>query len=110
MRIGLILLVVTSLLGLQTATAHHLDEYDARIRAEAKLPSKWFACKLASDCTLVHVPCQSGLAVNASHLDEAREALIRAYPFCLGQSLSDTEPVCEKRQCLTKSTKGQENH
>jgi hypothetical protein len=105
MRIGWILLRVAPLMMLQTATAHHLDEYDSRIRAEVKLPAKWFNCKSASDCELVSVPCQSNLAVNASHAAEAREAIIKEYPFCLGASLSDTRAVCDEHQCVTKPIK-----
>jgi hypothetical protein len=85
-----------------TAHAHHLDDYDARIRAEAHLPAEWFACRVTKDCALVPVPCQSGLAINAQHVDEAREALVQAIPFCLGSSLDDTEAVCERSQCATK--------
>lgn len=105
MRVGWTFLLVAPLMMLQTATAHHLDEYDARIRAEAKLPAQWFTCKSSKDCALVSVPCQSDLAVNASHVDEAREALIKEYPFCLGTSLNDTQAACEEHQCVTKSTK-----
>lgn len=87
------------------AFAHHLDDYDARIRGEAALPAEWFACKSARDCELVSVPCQSDLAVNASHVDQAREALIQRYPFCLGTSLHDTEALCKERRCATESSK-----
>jgi hypothetical protein len=84
------------------ASAHHLDDYDALVRAEAHLPAEWFACRVTKDCDLVSVPCRSGLAINARHVDEAREALIEAIPFCLGSSLDDTEAVCEKNQCATR--------
>lgn len=87
------------------AVAHHLEHYDVHIRAEAKLPSEWFNCKKKDDCTLVSVPCRSSLAVNSTHVDEAREALITAFPFCLGQSIDDTEAVCEHSQCVTKPEK-----
>jgi hypothetical protein len=83
------------------AHAHHLDDYDARVRAEAHLPAEWFACRVTKDCALVSVPCRSGLAINAQHVDEAREALIQAIPSCLGSSLDDTEAVCERNQCAT---------
>jgi hypothetical protein len=90
---------------IQDAVAHHLEDYDAHIRAEAKLPDEWFSCKKKDDCTLVSVPCRSGLAVNSVHMGEAREALITAFPFCLGQSIDDTEAACEHGQCVTKSEK-----
>jgi hypothetical protein len=100
------LLVVMSMLALtENVAAHHLDDYDARIRSQAKLPADWFSCKTKDDCTLVSVPCESGLAVNSSHVDEAREALITAIPFCLGQSYDDTEATCEHGQCATKTIK-----
>lgn len=105
MRIGWISLGAAPLLMLQTATAHHLDEYDSRIRSEAKLATGWFNCKSESDCALVSVPCQSDLAVNASHVTEVREALIKEYPFCLGTSQNDTKAVCEEHQCVTKPLK-----
>lgn len=85
------------------ARAHHLDDYDARIRAQAHLPADWFTCRVTKDCDLVSVPCQSGLAINARHVDEAREALIQAIPFCLGSSLEDTEAVCDRNQCATRA-------
>jgi hypothetical protein len=90
---------------MQGAAAHHLDDYDARMRAEARLPDDWFVCKKTEDCALVSVPCRSGLAVNAAHVDAARDALIEAFPFCLGSTLSDTEAACEKRQCVTEPAK-----
>jgi hypothetical protein len=89
----------------QTAAAHHLDDYDAQIRAEANLPGEWFTCKSTDDCALVSVPCRSDLAVNAAHRDVAREALIDAFPFCLGSSLNDTEAACERRACVTRPAK-----
>jgi hypothetical protein len=85
----------------QTAAAHHLDNYDERIRATAELPSDWFACNSSADCALVSVPCQSDLAVNASHADETRASLVRAFSFCLGSSLHDSESACHERQCAT---------
>jgi hypothetical protein len=88
----------------QSSAAHHQDQYDARIRREARLPSAWFKCKLKSDCDLVSVPCQLDLAVNANHKTEARDALIKAYPFCLGTSRHDTEASCEKHECVTEET------
>ncbi len=88
-----------------SAFAHHLDDFDARIRSEAKLPAEWFKCKSKDDCGLVSVPCQSDLAVNKDHVDEAREALVKAIPFCLGSSISDTDSVCEHHECLTNSNK-----
>ncbi|MGJ0509719.1 MAG: hypothetical protein ACR652_21865 [Methylocystis sp.] len=89
----------------QSAAAHHLDEYDERIRREANLPSAWFQCKSEKDCDLVSVPCQSDLAVNANHKEEARDALIKQYPFCLGTSLHDTKASCQKHECVTEGTK-----
>jgi hypothetical protein len=103
MKQGLILLSL--LASTQIAVAHHLDDYDARIRAEARLAPSWFACKTSKDCALVSVPCQSDLAVNAAWRDQAREALIDAFPFCLGSSISDTEATCEKRECVTSPAK-----
>lgn len=103
MKRGLILLLLMA--STQIASAHHLDGYDARIRAEANLAPSWFACKTTKDCALVSVPCQSDLAVNAAWRDDAREALIKAFPFCLGSSTSDTEATCEKRQCVTSPAK-----
>lgn len=88
-----------------SAPAHHLEDYDRRIRMEAKLPAAWFKCRTAKDCELVSVPCQSDLAVGGSYKSEAREALIQSYSFCLGSSLHDTEASCEKRECVTKATK-----
>jgi hypothetical protein len=90
---------------IKPAAAHHLEDYDARIRAEAHLPGEWFACKSADDCTLVSVPCRSDLAVSAAHREAARDALVDAIPFCLGSSLNDTEAACEKRQCVTLPAK-----
>ena len=87
------------------AYAHHLDDYDARVREEARLPAGWFSCRTAKDCDLVSVPCRSGLAINGSHADEARKALVETYPFCLGSSLDDTEAACEKGQCVTRAHK-----
>lgn len=109
MRVGWIGLLFIPLVILQVAEARHLDEYDVRIRAEARLPAQWFICKSSTDCELVSVPCQSGLAVNTSRAAEAREALIKEYPLCLGQSLNDTKAVCDERQCVTKSTKVHES-
>lgn len=103
MKRGLVLLLLMA--STQIAFAHHLDGYDARIRAEAHLAPSWFACKTTKDCVLVSVPCQSDLAVNAAWRDEAREALIDAFPFCLGSSTSDTEATCEKGQCVTSPAK-----
>jgi hypothetical protein len=88
-----------------SAAAHHLDGFDARIRGEAHLPAEWFNCKSEKDCDLVSVPCQNDLVVNATHKDEAREALIRKYPFCLGMSLHDTKASCEKHECITEEAK-----
>lgn len=84
------------------ARAHHLDDYDARVRAEANLPADWFSCRVTKDCDLVSVPCRSGLAINKQYVDVARDALIQAIPFCLGSSLDDTEAACEKNQCVTR--------
>jgi hypothetical protein len=89
----------------QPAVAHHLDEYDARIRAEARLPAAWFDCRKTDDCDLVSVPCQSGLAVNASHKEEAQDLLNHHYYFCLGSSLDDTVAACEARHCVTEPKK-----
>jgi hypothetical protein len=100
-----ILIVVSLLAFIGDAAAHHLDNYDARIRAEAQLFAEWFSCKSKNDCALVSVPCRSGLAVNSAHVDDAKEALIRTFPFCLGTSLDDTEAACERRQCVTKPKK-----
>lgn len=60
-----------------------------------------------ADCALVSVPCQSGLAVNAGHVDEAREVLINRYLSCLGTSLSDTKAARDERECVAKPTKGE---
>jgi hypothetical protein len=87
------------------AFAHHLDEYDERIRAEAQLPNDWFSCKTEKDCDLVSVPCQSDLAINAKHVTEAREALINHYWICLGSSQHDSQAMCDEHQCTTKSLK-----
>lgn len=89
----------------QFSAAHHLDQYDPRIRREACLPSAWFKCKSKKDCDLVGVPCRPDLAVNANHKAEARDALIKAYPFCLGTSRHDTEASCEKHECVTEEIK-----
>ncbi|WP_442754358.1 hypothetical protein ACNHKD_15375 [Methylocystis sp. JAN1] len=86
----------------QQAVAHHLDDYDARIRAEANLPAGWFHCRKADDCELVSVPCQSGLAVNADHKEEAQDLLNHHFYFCLGSSLEDTMAACEARHCVTE--------
>jgi hypothetical protein len=86
----------------QPASAHHLDDYDSRIRKEANLPAAWFACRTSEDCALVSVPCQSGLAVNADHSAQAQEALNQKYFFCLGSSLEDTVASCHARQCATE--------
>lgn len=99
-KIGLALL---SLLALPaSAFAHHLDDYDARIRAEARLPEDWFTCKDKDDCTVVEVPCQWDLAVSARHADAARDALIDAFPFCLGTALHDTAATCQHSRCTTE--------
>lgn len=98
-------LLLSLLLAVTAASAHHLDDYDARIRADARLPAEWFICRVTKDCDLVPVPCRSGLAVNGQHVDEARRALVDAYPFCLGSALDDTEAVCEKGQCVTRAHK-----
>ncbi len=103
MKSGVVLALLITLTD--TALAHHLDDYDARIRAEARLPAEWFTCKSSEDCALASVPCQSGLAVNTSYKEQAREALIDAFPICLGTSLNDTEATCEKRQCATRPIK-----
>lgn len=104
-RMGLSLAAL--LLAASTAGAHHLDDYDARVRAEARLPAAWFSCRTDKDCDLVSVPCRSDLAVNAQRVDAARAALIAADPFCLGSSLHDTEAACEKRQCVTRDHKSE---
>lgn len=103
MRKKWILFLAVPILLPQAAAAHHLDEFDERIRKEANLPAEWFTCKLAKDCDLVSVPCQSDLAVNIAHSAQAREALIQKFPFCLGSDQHDTEVACEKRQCVTKA-------
>lgn len=90
---------------IQPAAGHHLDDYDARIRAEANLPAAWFNCGKAEDCDLASVPCQSGLAVNASHKDEAQDALNHHFYFCLGSAVEDTQATCEKRHCVTEPKK-----
>jgi hypothetical protein len=87
------------------AQAHHLDGYDARIRAEAHLPAAWFSCKTADDCDLAAVPCQSGLAVSKSHRDETQEILNHTYFFCLGSPMEDTVAACEARRCVTEPKK-----
>ena len=87
------------------AAADQLKEYDERIRHEAKLPSEWFRCKKEKDCDLVSVPCQSDIAVTASHKDDAQEALIKQYPFCLGGSQHNTEAKCKKHECVTEGAK-----
>jgi hypothetical protein len=89
----------------QQAAAHHLDDYDARIRGEATLPAGWFTCSKADDCDLVSVPCQSGLAVNAAHKEEAQELLNHHFYFCLGSSLDDTAAACKARHCVTEPKK-----
>lgn len=99
------LLFLTLFLAPLSALAHHLDDYDAHIRQEAKLPTAWFSCHASKDCDLVPVPCRSGLAVNSRHIDEARAALVDAYPFCLGSALDDTEAACEEGQCVTRAHK-----
>jgi hypothetical protein len=96
------LFVVTALPS--SASAHHLDNFDELIRAEARLPADWFHCRTAKDCDLVSVPCQSDLAVNSDHATEAREKLVDHIPFCLGSSLHDTEAECVARQCRTKAS------
>jgi hypothetical protein len=100
-----VFLLIASVACASRTHAHHLDEYDARIRAEANLPAAWFACKNADDCALVSVPCQSGLAVNAGHKGEAQDILDRHYFFCLGSSLDDTIAACEARHCVTEPRK-----
>lgn len=87
------------------AQAHHLEDYDARIRAEANLPVSWFACETNDDCALVSVPCQSGLSVSASHAEEAQDRLNHVYFFCLGSAVEDTAASCEARRCLTEPKK-----
>lgn len=95
-------ILVSALIFMSDAvSAHHLDAYDRKIRAEAHLPPAWFACKTVKDCDLVSVPCKSDIAVNGAHKDEAREALIDRYPFCLGESAHDSEASCEEGQCMT---------
>lgn len=94
-------LVVVMLFAPVTAFAHHLDAYDRKIRKAANLPLAWFACKTDKDCDLVSVPCKSDIAVNGAHKDEAREALIDRYPFCLGESIHDSEASCDEGQCMT---------
>lgn len=86
------------------ASAHHLDDFDERIRAEAQLPADWFHCRAAKDCDLVSVPCQSDLAVNSDHATEARKRLVDQFPLCLGASLHDTEAACVARECRTKAS------
>ncbi|KAF2992608.1 hypothetical protein OGR47_06120 [Methylocystis sp. MJC1] len=88
-----------------TAQAHHLDDYDARIRAEASLPAAWFACKTNDDCALVSVPCQSGLAVSATYAEEAQDRLNHTYFFCLGSAVDDVAASCEARRCVTEPKK-----
>lgn len=87
------------------AQAHHLDDFDARVRTEANLPASWFACKTSDDCALVSVPCQSGLAVSAAHAEEAQDRLNHAYFFCLGSPMDDTAASCEARRCVTEPKK-----
>jgi len=82
-----ILIVVSLLAFIGDAAAHHLDNYDARIRAEAQLFAEWFSCKSKNDCALVSVPCRSGLAVNSAHVDDAKEALIRELSPIFGDGL-----------------------
>jgi hypothetical protein len=105
MRKSWMIPLIASFALARPAAAHHLDNYDARIRAEADLPAAWFACKTADDCTLVSVPCQSGLAVNAGHEAEAQDVLNHKYFFCLGSSLDDTMAACKARRCVTESKK-----
>jgi hypothetical protein len=93
-----------SVVSLKPAFAYHLDEYDARIRTEANLPTEWFSCRNTKDCDLVAVPCQSDLAIHSAHVEEARECLIDAYPFCLGW-MQDTKASCEVDQCMAKGVK-----
>ncbi len=102
MRAFLLLLLA---LAPSAASAHHLDDFDAHVREEAGLPAEWFACRTARDCGLVQVPCRARLAINESHVDAARAALINAYPFCLGSDLDDTEAACEKGQCVSRGRK-----
>jgi hypothetical protein len=87
------------------AMAHHLDDYDARIRKEADLPASWFACKTDDSCVLVSVPCQSGLAVTADHGAEAQEVLNEKYFFCLGSAADDTVASCVAHRCATEPKK-----
>ncbi len=85
-----------------SASAHHLDDYDARIRDEANLPAAWFNCTKKDDCELVSVPCQSGLAISASHKEEAQDVLNHKYYFCLGSPVDDTVASCKSRRCITE--------
>ncbi|HEY8161458.1 MAG: hypothetical protein ACR650_05550 [Methylocystis sp.] len=98
-------LLISSLIWValaNSAPAHHLDNYDERIRAEANLPAAWFNCKKNDDCELVSVPCQSGLAVSASYKKEAQDVLNHTYFFCLGSSAEDTTATCKARRCVTE--------
>lgn len=95
------ILVFLTLFAPAAAVAHHLDAYDRKIRKAANLPAVWFKCKIDKDCDLVSVPCKSDIAVNGAHKDEARQALIDHYYFCLGESIHDSEASCEEGQCMT---------
>lgn len=95
------LLILSLMIFSSPALAHHLDDYDAKIRKEANLPTKWFSCKTADDCVLVSVPCKSDMAVSKIYSEEAQESLIHRYPFCLGSDVHDTEAICDEAQCMT---------
>jgi hypothetical protein len=101
----LIFSVPLLVLSFQAAEAHHLDNYDSRIRDEAGLPTTWFSCNTTSDCALVTVPCHSDLAVNAEHLNQVEEEISKKYPFCLGSTLKDTAASCEAHQCVTRGVR-----
>ncbi len=105
MRLYRMTLFFSFVLFTSSSSAHHLLEYDERIRGEAKLPAKWLACKTTKDCDLVSVPCQSDLAINAKFKNDARDVLVHNFWFCLGTSQHDSEAVCEDHQCVTKPTK-----
>jgi hypothetical protein len=106
MKCKAVLVMLVYFMSVGAAFAHHLDEYDERIRQEAGLPPEWFSCRTIKDCDVVSVPCQSDLAINSAHVADGRERLIKTFPFCLGQSIhDDTEASCDDHQCVTKGVK-----
>ena len=84
--------------------------YDHTIRNAAQMPPDWFTCEATQDCSLAPVPCELDLAVNKSHVADAKTAICSHFG-CMGScdgtvQYNNSFPVCDQGQCVTRRPPG----